>query len=224
MKRLLYYSQLRRDSESEFRRTVNVEIESLRSDWADQGLSDVSIFVSQLYVFIYAETAHPSAQTEWRWPLHYSRLLESWPADPLSSLELKNMSRLAVPLIDIFHDGIPERYDSWREHRQVGDRIGSIACLRPEMTASYIYYHFQKQEEEASSFNETYIIGLFGTLIFSYHELPSFISEHKRQGCLNSRQTPANWHEVMQPHFRSRKDEAGRDLLWMRMDRINGSI
>ncbi|MCJ8011795.1 hypothetical protein MUG84_08575 [Paenibacillus sp. KQZ6P-2] len=224
MKRLLYYSQIRCDSESEFRRTVNADMESLRRDWAVQGLSDVSIFVSQLYVFIYAESAHLSEQAEWRWPQHYSRWLESWPANPLSKAEIEATARLEVPLIDIYHDGVPSDYDTWRKNRQIDERIGSIACLRPEMAASYIYYHFQRQEEAEPSFNETYMIGLFGTLIFSYHELPSLVSEHTRQGLLNTQQTPSNWHEVMQPHFIPWTDEAGRDFPWMRMERINGSL
>lgn len=224
MKRIMYYSQIRRNSENEFRQMVNAEIETLRSGWAINGLSEVSIFVSQMYVFIYGETDHPSLQAEWRWPMHYDQLLESWPTDPLSAVQLNNITRLEIPLIDIFHDGIPGSYDSWRGNREVGERIGSIACLRPEMAASYIYYHFQRQEEAVPSFNETYMIGLFGTMIFSYHELPGLISDHKHQGLLNTQHSPAHWHEVMQPHFRPWKDEAGRDLIWMRMDRMNGSV
>ncbi|WP_340004816.1 hypothetical protein MHH52_24030 [Paenibacillus sp. FSL K6-0276] len=224
MKRLLYYSQLRRDSESEFRQMVNTDVESLRRDWTAQGLYDVSIFVLQQFVFIYAEADPSSEYAEWRWPRHYSRILETWPSVPLSKGHPSGSTEsFEVPLIDIFHDGVPSDRSSWRDHRHIDERIGSVACLRPEMAASYIYYHFQKQEEAASSFNQTYMIGMFGTLIFSYHELPSLTSGHKPQGLLHTRQSPVHWQEAMLPHFIPWKDESGNDILWMQMERIQGS-
>lgn len=224
MKRLLYYSQLRRDSESEFRQMVNTDIESLRRDWSAQGLYDVSIFVLQQFVFIYAEAGSSSEYAEWRWPRYYGRILETWPLVPLSMGHPSGSTdSLEVPLIAIFHDGVPSDCSSWRDHRHIDERIGSVACLRPEMAASYIYYHFQKQEEAASSFNQTYMIGMFGTLIFSYHELPSLTSGHKPQGLLHTRQSPIHWHDAMLPHFIPWKDESGNDILWMQMERIQGS-
>lgn len=224
MKRLLYYSQLRCESGSEFRLAVDADMDTLRGGWTEQGLSEVSIFVLDLFVFVYAEAISNSEQIQWNWPQHYSLMLEIWPPDPLNNdNQAEAICRLAVPLIDVFHDGVPSNPASWRGDRQIDERIGSIARLKTEKVSSYIFYHYQKQEESTTSFNQTYMIGALGTWLFSYHELPGLLSEQKPQGLLNTQQSPVNWHEVMLPHFEPWEDAAEGPVLWRRMERINGS-
>ncbi len=217
MQRLLYYSQVRQERALDFRLAVKENADSLQKDWHKQGLSDVSVFALDAYVCLYAELSEGSIAEGWDWPETYAQYLEQWPADPTLQ---QSVYRLAVPMIDIFHDGVPKDMQSWRSTRRVEERIGSIARLKPEWVASYIYYHFQKQEEAPDSFNQTYIIGSLGQLLFSYHELPARNSEPKRRGLLNTNQSPDNWHEVMLPHFEPCESALEGQRIWSRMDRV----
>ncbi|TNJ66141.1 hypothetical protein FE784_12045 [Paenibacillus hemerocallicola] len=123
-----------------------------------------------------------------------------------------------MPMIDIFHDGIPNDAASWRCNRAVEERIGSIARLKPDWVSSYIYYHYQTQEESPDSFNSTYMIGLLSRLLFSYYELPASVNDPKRIGKLETKLSPGSWHAVMQPHFEPWEGAPEDQCLWSRME------
>ncbi|MEC0090020.1 hypothetical protein [Paenibacillus macquariensis] len=202
IQRLLYYSQLRKGIKRKFQEIIKEEETKLLKEWAAWGLSHVSVFTCEPYVCMYAEVVGGSRISGWDWPMSFDRYLEKWPLEPQQvSSSRGTFYRLALPMIDVFHDGVPSDSDFGRRSAPNAERIGSIARLRPEMASSYIYYHYQKQEESPDSFNQTYMIGSLGTLLFSYHELPSGVSPIKRQGLLTTKYTPDNWHEVMYPHF-----------------------
>ena len=118
--------------------------------------------------------------------------------------------RPAVPMLDVFHDGEPISLDSWRGSRPIQRRVGSIARLKPEMYSSYVYYHYQMQEERPSSFNQTYMIGAHEDMLFSYCELPASLEGPKREGRLKTNLTPQDWHGLMEPHF----VPWGEEALW----------
>lgn len=121
-------------------------------------------------------------------------LLESWPSSEGSSKW--------VEMLDIFHDAMPRTGSEWRT---LGDRrksIGSIIYLRPEKYASYIYYHFQLQEEGLKKFNKYFIIGAHENCLFSYYEMPAIVDSWNADRILNSNNSPDNWAELMGEHFR----------------------
>ncbi|KRF43800.1 hypothetical protein [Paenibacillus sp. Soil787] len=219
--RFLYYSQLRIGTANEFQQIVKEDANALRKEWASLGLSNVSVFSCDLYVCVYTEVLGSSSAPVWDWPMSFDRYLEKWPTEPnVCDSSSDRLYRLAIPMIDVFHDGLPEDTDSWHGSRSVEDRVGSIARLKPDMVSSYIYYHYQKQEEFPESFNQSYLIGSFGRFLFSYHELPSRVSATKRQGLLTTKNSPINWHEVMYPHFEPWEEAPEGQHLWRKMERI----
>ncbi|MDQ0897879.1 MULTISPECIES: hypothetical protein [unclassified Paenibacillus] len=221
MHRHLYYSQLRKGMENEFQQFVKADTHALHKEWAALGLSNVSVFACDLYVCVYAEVSGGSRVQVWDWPVSFDRYLEKWPTEPDHDVySSETMHRLAIPMIDVFHDGLSENTDFWSGSRSVEERVGSIARLKPEMASSYIFYHYQKQEESPDSFNSTYMIGSFGRFLFSYHELPSRISTRKRQGLLTTKHSPDNWHEVMLPHFEPWKEAPDEKQFWRKMERL----
>lgn len=168
---------------------------------------------SQLY--IYAETtvdAEPSVIPQGV----AGRCLQEWPG--LSG------PRPVVPMLDVFHDGEPFGLDSWRGSRPVERRVGSIAQLKPEMYSSYVYYHYQMQEERPAGFNQTYMIGAHENMLFSYQEMPAPLTLPKREGRLKTNLTPQDWHGLMEPHFIPWRQEeakgAGNAVLWLELPLI----
>lgn len=208
IQRLLFFSQILPYKDLHFREAIMKKADSLRIEWREHGLSEISVFMLDHLVCVYAESSNRSNAAGWDWPDEFGQCLEKW------------SGRLSLQMIDIFHDGVPNDTASWRSDRQVERRVGSIARLKPEWVSSYIYYHYQKQEEAPDSFNKTYIIGNLGRLLFSYYELPASISEPKRVGKLDTNLSPANWHEVMYPHFELWEEVPDDQRLWRRMERI----
>lgn len=210
MQRHLSFSQLKVGKEESFRTAVRQDHEHLKSYLQNEKVLSAVLFLSGRYLCLYMET--DTGGYNWDWPVSYAPWLEAWPSE--------RGNRLSVPMQDIFHDGVPTDPESWRGSRQVDDRIGCIARLKPDMAASYIYYHYQMQEERPENFNKTYIIGAHGTFLFSYREHPAVVSEIKRAGKLCSHNTPANWQEVMEPHFERWTDVADNEKLWRSMERL----
>lgn len=219
--RLLYYSQLRQGMNSAFQQTMAMDANKLQEEWAETGLTNVCVFACDLYVCVYAEAMSGSSQPNWDWPMLYERYLEKWPCEPYANhVPHDKLFRLAIPMIDVFHDGIPKDKESWHSDRVFEKRRGAIARLKPEMVSSYIFYHYQKQEETPDSFNQTYMIGSHGRLLFSYHELPAAVSTTKREGLLRTHNSPENWHEVMLPHFEPWEELPEGQRLWRTMERL----
>lgn len=210
MKRYMYYSQLKTDALGDFRSALQQDEEQLRTRLESEGVLAFSLFVSDPVLCIYIETAVD--EYAWTWPASYGEWLEEWPGVHKHSL--------SVPMLDIFHDGVPVDPITWRRDRTVDKRIGSMARLKPDMVASYIYYHFQKQEETPDSFNKTYMIGSHGAFLFSYYELPTVVSESKRKGLLSTDNSPSNWHEVMLPHFHTWENAPEGQQLWLQMEQL----
>jgi len=120
--------------------------------------------------------------------------LEDWPGLP--------EKRKWVPMTDVFHFNEPVSVEHWKRKCLVEKRIGKVAHLKPEMTASYIYYHYQLQEERAFSGDKYEIIALHENLLFGYFEQPEVIEEPLVPKKLNTSGTPVNWSDSrMDLHF-----------------------
>jgi hypothetical protein len=219
MQRVLFYSQTRRGTANQFKQIVKDNAAVLRDHSRATGLEQVAVFACDLYVCVYAEAVGSHVASPWDWPVSFERYLEKWPKEPNTHVSTnETLHRLSIPMIDVFHDGIPD--EAWRGSHSIEERVGSIARLKPEMVPSYVYYHYQKQEESPNSFNQTYMIGMHNRLIFSYHELPSRISPITRQGLLTTKHSPMNWHEVMYPHFDLWEEEIEGQQIWRKMERL----
>ncbi len=120
--------------------------------------------------------------------------LKEWPG--------RSEPRKWIEMIDVFHFNEPADAEHWLRKRPVERRAGRVAHLKPEMVASYIYYHYQLQEERAFPGPKYEIIGIHENLLFGYQEFPSVTEEPLVPGRLGTTGTPENWSDSrMDLHF-----------------------
>jgi hypothetical protein len=137
-------------------------------------------------------------------------LLLPWPGE--------TTERFFIPLVDIFHCVEARGLEHWRRKSAPERVFAQLARLKPEMTSSYIFYHYQLQEEKPGSFDKYCLIGLHEDLLFFYLEHP-FIPE-PGTGRLSTSQSPRNWQEVMNPHFLFWQDAPPGQDIWRTIDTI----
>ncbi len=146
-----------------------------------------------------------------------SDLLELWPR---TANQQSPQPRTFAPMIDIFHCLEPESVEHWRRKQPIEGILGRIARLKPGMVSSYIFYHYQLQEEKPGSFDKYGIISLHENLIFFYQELPAIVEEPRRRGKLTTNNTPPQWHDVMFPHFILWEDVEPGQEIWRELELV----
>ncbi|TLS51277.1 hypothetical protein FE782_16235 [Paenibacillus antri] len=211
MKRYMYRSTIRRaDSAESFAEAFASSRTELETSLMSAGVRAFSLFRWDRHLFAYLETDGDAFRLEF--PPALQARLEAWPGE--------EEPRYAVPMVDIFHDGEPIDRIRWRAGRSVEESVGALARLKPEQYASYVFYHYQMQEEQPETFNQTYLIGSHERLLFSYSERPASLSGRPRTGKLRTKHTPNDWQEVMEPHFEPWTDAGEDERLWRKLERI----
>jgi hypothetical protein len=111
-------------------------------------------------------------------------------------------TRKWILMVDVFHFNEPAGYEHWLRKQPVERRAGRVAHLKPEMMSSYIYYHYQLQEERAFPGEKYEIIAMHENLLFGYQEFPKVMEEPIVPGRLQTKGTPENWADSrMDLHF-----------------------
>jgi hypothetical protein len=144
-------------------------------------------------------------------------LLEAWPG--------MAQSRAFVPMMDIFHyqesgRGGLDPLEDWRRKAPVERVGGRLARLKHPMVSSYIFYHYQLQEERPGRVDKYGLITLHEDLIFFYQEYPPVVEEPFRAGKLSTANTPDHWHDVMFPHFSLWDDAPPGQEIWREISLI----
>lgn len=112
-----------------------------------------------------------------------------------------------IPMIDVFHFNEPASVEHWKRKEPVESRMGRVAHLKPEMMSSYIYYHYQLQEERAFLGPKYEIIAMHENLLFGYQEFPKLVEEPILPKKLNTSSTPKDWKDSrMDLHFQAWED------------------
>ena len=138
--------------------------------------------------------------------------LAVWPGGPCG--------RRWTPMTDIFHYQRPVSGEHWRRKSEDRQPYGRLALLKPEEVASYVYYHYQYQEERPGDGDKYGIIGLHENVLFFYAEQPTVREPAPYEGKLNTALKPDNWQETMDPHFiRWDQAVAGQDI-WRRLELV----
>lgn len=156
-------------------------------------LLTVSLFRDGRSLFLYTESiGGPLPATEL--PRATPGFFQPWPeADG-------NAEWVLMP--EVFHFNEPASLEHWRRTSPPVERQGRLLRLRPDKVASYVYYHYQLQEERAFAGEKYKWIGLHGTLLFMYNELPATIELPSLPGRLLTKGTPPNWADAgMDQHF-----------------------
>lgn len=189
--RSLFIAQTREHREHEFRTLLDSEKEALRQAWQSEGMLTCALFCYQRLLFVYTEGL--VARETLRWPDVFVPLLDDWPG--------RDQPRQAAPMMDIYHNSRPVDGRSWREGYVPERRHATLAMLRPELYSSYIYYHYQLQEESPGSFNKYYMIAAHENMIVSYSEFPAIKDIQAPSEGFDIKRSPKNWKDVMVPHF-----------------------
>ena len=168
-------------------------VPALRQRIADEALLTISVFRWNRNLFLYGEhlrEAIPPA--ELFAPL--AALLEPWPGE--------EAKRRWVPMMDVFHFNRPASVEHWRRKQPVGKYLGKVGRIWPEKVASYVYYHYQLQEEQGFPGSKYQFIGLYENMLFLYDELPQVREPLVHEKGLKTTGTPANWEDSrMDLHF-----------------------
>jgi len=161
-------------------------------------------------LFIYLESE--SLLAKFDFPAIFDEVLVDWPGE--------SGTQKFVSMLDIFHDAIPRAESLWRDSGASRESLGSIVYLRPEKYCSYVFYHFQLQEEGMRKFNKHYVIGAHENCLFSYQELPAVIDTTNHDRVLSTNVSPENWAELMGQHFRPWPEGLDIDAAWKSMEEI----
>lgn len=197
MKRLIYRGQFKEGVEEAAKSRMQAEMQAKRLV-NDGFIMTLASYCWEKQVFLYYECIEELIFPEEIFP-RMEDYLENWPGE--------SHNRHWIPMIDVFHFNEPADYEHWIRKEPVEIRRGRVAHLKPEMMSSYIYYHYQLQEERAFLGGKYEIIAMHENLLFGYQEFPNVVEEPVIQKKLNTSGTPANWNDSrMDLHFQPWED------------------
>lgn len=171
-------------------------------------LERLSIFQDGKELFLYYECTSQGVELEQLFQ-GAAEILKEWPGG--------EQPRLWVPMMDIFHYQQPVSAEHWKRSHTEGTPYGRVAALKPEQVASYVYHHYQYQEERPGDGDKYGIIGLHENLLFFYSELPATVEPAPYSGKLATNLRPENWGEVMDPHFRKWSEMEPDQAIWKKL-------
>ncbi len=180
-------------------------VDVVRSRVAAGELMTASAFRYRTHIFVYYESLGAPLPPESVFG-DLSDVLAQWPGD--------TAPRCFVPMMDIFHCGEPLDAEYWRRKRPVELYDGKVIRLQPEKVASYIFYHYQLQEEQPGSFDKYCVIAIHENLMFFYMEKPFVLETPPKPGALSTKNTPEQWQELMALHFAPWPDGRGPNDTW----------
>lgn len=154
--------------------------------------SHLSLFHFGTQLFLYYESPFLSVDPHELFP-HCEDGLETWPGT--------DKPRKWVPMIDIFHYQKPVNESHWLRKNPSAKPYARIAHLKQEEMASYVFYHYQYQEEKPGDGDKYGIIALHENLMFFYSEDPATVETPPYSGSLSTSNTPSDWAGTMEPHF-----------------------
>lgn len=144
-------------------------------------------------VFLYYECIEEAVLPEELFP-QAAQHLADWPG--------QDQPRQWIPLMDVFHFNAPADAGHWRRKTKPEQMVGRVAHLKPEMVASYVYYHYQLQEEHAFHGPKYEVIGIHENLLFGYQEFPAVVEVPVLPKKLATSGTPEMWTDSrMDLHF-----------------------
>lgn len=203
--RLIYLAQVLPGREDAALAALQLRVEGLHDRVASGELMTASAYRYHAHIFVYYESLSVPLAPEALFG-DMSDVLAQWPGH--------NEPRRFVPMMDIFHCGEPLNAEYWRRKRPVELYDGKVIRLRPEKVASYIFYHYQLQEEQPGSFDKYCMIAIHEELMFFYMEKPFVLETPPKPGALSTKNTPGQWQELMGQHFAPWPDGTGPDNTW----------
>jgi len=117
--------------------------------------------------------------------------------------------KLWEQMMDIFHYSKPLSNEHWKRKIENKKPIFQVIYLKPEMVSSYIFYHYQYQEERPGEYDKYGAIFIYGNLLVMYLETPEEKETEHYASKLSTKNTPTNWGKLMAEHFAPWEDFEG---------------
>lgn len=192
MKRMIYRAQIKEEYLDKAKEVLKADNNPKRLA-AEGILMTIGAFCWEQQLFLYYECKKEVISPD-TFLQAVEECLVDWPGE--------RQMRKWIPMIDVFHFNEPDSEEHWRRKAPVESRMGRVAHLKPEMMSSYIYYHYQLQEERAFHGPKYEIIAMHENLLFGYQEFPAVVEEPVTAGKLMTKGTPENWSDSrMDLHF-----------------------
>lgn len=117
---------------------------------------------------------------------------------------------------EIFHSSRPLSEAQWKRKVEKKVPYVKINRLKPDKVASYVFYHYQYQEEMPGREKDQYgIIYLYRNELIFYHETPTENETEVYDGLLKTKNSPVDrWQDVMLEHFADK---------WQKIDNLEVS-
>ncbi|MGL1891268.1 MAG: hypothetical protein OCD02_06540 [Spirochaetaceae bacterium] len=196
--RKVYRAQLHKDKVDAGLKAIEQSINYLKKQIENEQLMTISLYNWEYNLFLYYESVSHDLQPEKLFTGLEENLID-WPG--------KEDKRYWIPMIDVFHFNEPVSKEHWQRKTSVERKVGKVAHLKPQMVSSYIYYHYQVQEERAFPGDKYEIISMHENLLFGYFEFPKVMEEPLAEKKLQTTGTPDNWADAhMDQHFLSWED------------------
>lgn len=200
--RFAYRGQVKQDCLEEWKQYICENKAVFAKVASQKNMTAWSIHMSEEQVFMYYECTDIPVTPAELFPEESCRMLETFAGE--------KKPRCFVQMYDIFHANVPRSQEHW-ERKPGAVPHGRILRLKPEMVSSYIFYHYQLQEERLGTADKHEVIYLHENMMFFYAE-KNDEKEGLLEGKLSTHNTPDNWGALMQPHF--------MDAEWMEIPMI----
>lgn len=204
--RSVYRAQLDDERDETTLAGLRACVEQQRLGMEQGDLMTISLFRWRAHLFCYWESVERETTPEAIFGPINTKLTD-WPGG-------MGGPRQWVPMMDIYHCLEPISVEDWRRKRRNDQISGKVARLNSDWVSSYIFYHYQYQEEQPGVWAKYGLITLHEDLIFFYQEMPYVIEAPRRVGKLQTHNTPEDWQAVMYPHFNQWTDAPTGQEIW----------
>ena len=205
MYRMLYRARLRKNFNEERMKYFERSKEKIKDYIDKEKIMTLSLSCSGEDIFLYYECIEEMTMPD-RLFENAREFLKPWPGE--------ESDRYFVPMMDIFHYNKPLSKEHWERKQKVDYRHVRVARLKPEMVSSYIFYHYQYQEESPGDGDKYGIIGIHENMLCFYLEHPTVKEASLYKGKLETNNTPEDWISLMLPHFILWEDAKEDQQIW----------
>lgn len=189
-----YKAIIKNHKEKEVENFCLVNETDIRKKYYETGkIMNVNAFVFQNELYVYIESCYEEILPD----ALFSGMevyLCPWP---------DGENKYFYPQTEIFHFNQPDSIEHWKRKQKPDCCAALIAKIIPEHTASYIFYHYQLQEEQPGNGDKYGRIFIMGDTTFFYREFPEVKEKACYKGKLSTKNSPASdkWQSLMEKYF-----------------------
>lgn len=194
--RCLYHAKCKEHQLDSFKHQLKNASAHFKQLVDEKRMLTLSLFEWESHIFMYYECINESIAPEQL--IHDAeQYFEPYPGETAND----SGARCFMPMYDIFHYNQPRDEAHWRRTKTCRP-FAQIVRIKPEKVSSYIYYHYQLQEEHPGCGDKYGIIGIDRNLLFYYQEDPKTREEAWYKGSLATSNSPREqWQVLMEQHF-----------------------